>query len=139
MGNNDLFTNTVFLLGLGLVSIITYIAIDQKKFGKAAFFGVFGLTILRSLVLRWLAGITDSNFGPNTQLAEFLKSNETTTLIYTILFAALVWFFVEELFEFRDKRKLKKFAVSQLKTIDDKNLEIEDLKTSIEHEHEKGK
>ena len=141
MGNNDVITNLVFLLGLGLVSTIAYIALDQKKFGKALFFIVFGSTILRSLVLRWLSGITDSNLGPNKQLNDFLKSNEITTIIYIVLFAALIWFFVEEIFEFRDKRKLRRFAESQLKTIkeknneiDGKNIEIEDLKTSIEHE-----
>lgn len=136
MGNNDLIVNIVFGVGLIVTSTIAYIAIDQKKFGKAAFFIIFALTLLRTLVQRWLAGLTDSNFGPNNQLASFLKSNDVVIVIYSMLFIALIWFCIEEVFEYRSKRKLKRFAASQLKTIDDKNIEIKDLKTSIEHEKE---
>lgn len=137
MGNNDFITNLVFLTGLALVSTIAYIAFGQRRFGKAAFFFIFGLTILRTLVQRWLAGITGSNLGPNNQLADFLKDNKTIAVLYGILFLALIWLAVEDVNEYIEKRKLKRLAVVQSKTIDDKNLEIEELKTSIENEHDK--
>jgi hypothetical protein len=124
----DVFINIVTILGLILRALRGRIAYEQHRNGRAAFCFAFGLTILRSLLLRWLSGVTRGGILPDDRVRDFLNHPVVFLLLYTGLFLALVWVTWEEFNEYRHNRAQKLKIKAQENDLARKEKELDELK-----------
>jgi hypothetical protein len=124
----DIMINSGSIFALLLLAIRARIAYDQRKWGRTAFCISFGIFVMRTLALRWLTGITKSGgVGPDPQFAAILSGSEVTILIVILIVGGLAWVTIEEYWEFREQRRLKKLAKLQESAIKAKDREIDRL------------
>lgn len=127
----DWVVNIGCILCLLLSSVRAAVAYDQRKMGRFAFCVSFGIFVLRVLLARWLTGVTKSaGVSPNAELAAFISSNEATVVIVILVVGSFAWVTIEEYWENRERRRLKRIATQQVKSLIDKDKEIDRLSQS---------
>jgi hypothetical protein len=111
-----------------LFAIRAAIACDQRRWGRFSFCVSFAVFVLRVLIARWTTGLTKSTgVRPDAEVAAFISSNEATIVIVALITFTLAWATIEEYFENRERRRLKRFAQQQVSSLEEKNQEIERL------------
>jgi hypothetical protein len=124
----DIFYNALSIAGLGLLSVRARIAFDERRWGRVTFCIAFGLFVIRSLALRWLAGVNQGiGIKPDPNWRDFLASTFVALAVTILFFAGLLWATIEEYHEFKQRRKEKRLLKKQQGQLKDKDREIDRL------------